>query len=357
MSSSKSKDTKTYRSAAWFGKADKDGGRDHRHHHDGNPHLHGHGDRRRGEPGDHPDRDLFGQRQPRHRGHRRLGHRGPRRHRPLHREADQADEPARHVDYTTENGTAVAGTDYAATSGTLTFNVGGSQSPGRDSPGAEQLDLLPPRAFDLRITSGTNVLLSSPVDEGRIRDDELPAVRVVGGSATEGAGNTIPFTVSLEGPPSTSMTVNYATADQTGANHATASTDYQPTSGSFTFVPGGVMSQSVTVTVNDDSTFEADAEAFDLTATVPANGQSTAGPGVIIDNEAHPPVISIGGGTVVEGDTGHADARLPRDPRPRRRVPGDRPVLDRRTARRPPRATTRRRSTSSSSSRRARPAS
>ncbi|MEP6626070.1 MAG: Calx-beta domain-containing protein, partial [Acidimicrobiia bacterium] len=199
-------------------------------------------------------------------------------------------------------GTALAGTDYTAASGTLTFLAGGSQVQTVNVPVINNSSYAPPRGFNLRATSGTNVLLSTPVDEGRIRDDEVPAIRAQGGTIAE-ANTTLPITVSLEGPTSAPVSVGYSTSDFATANHATAGADYTAKSGTLTFTPGGAMSQTVNVTVIDDTTFEADAESFNFTATNTGNGQAASTTGTITDNEPHPPVISIGDASLVEGDS------------------------------------------------------
>ena len=207
------------------------------------------------------------------------------------------------VAYTTENGTAIAGTDYTAASGTLTFNPGASQTQTVNVGVINNSTYAPPRGLNLHVTSGTNVLLSTPIDEGRIRDDEIPAVRTQGGTVVE--GNTqIPVTVSLAGPPSAPMTVAYGTSDFATANHAIAGADYTATSGTLTFTPGGALSQVVNVPVIDDTLWESDAEGFNFTATNTGNSQASSTTGTIIDNEPHPPVISISNASLVEGDIG-----------------------------------------------------
>ena len=46
--------------------------------------------------------------------------------------------------------------------------------------------------------------------------------------------------------------------------------------------------------VLNDTAWEADAERFAFNATNPANGQTASAPGTILDDEAHPPVVSVG---------------------------------------------------------------
>ena len=58
----------------------------------------------------------------------------------------------------------------------------------------------------------------------------------------------------------------------------------------------------VNVPVLNDSQWEADAERFAFNVTNPANGQIASAPGTILDDEAHPPVVSISNVSVREGE-------------------------------------------------------
>ncbi|MEO6469367.1 MAG: Calx-beta domain-containing protein, partial [Acidimicrobiia bacterium] len=205
------------------------------------------------------------------------------------------------VSYATQDGTATAADDYTAITGTATFLPGGSQVQTVNVTLKNDAIFEPTESFSLKLISATNALIATPSTTGRIRDDEVPAVRVEGGTAIEGAGQ-IPFKVSIEGPTRANVAVNYATSDGTSPNHATAGADYTASSGSLTFVPGGPLVQIVNVPTIGDTVFEADAEQFTFTANNSAVSQTASGPGTIVDDEAHPPVVSIGNAKLVEGD-------------------------------------------------------
>src|SRR4051812_21019711 len=206
------------------------------------------------------------------------------------------------VHYATADGTATAASDYNATSGDLTFNPGGSQLQTVSVPLKNDGVYEPTETFALNLSSATNALIATPSVTGRIRDDEVPQIRVEGGSTAENAGNPVPFKVSIQGPTKSNVTVSYATSNGTAPNHATSGSDYTSTTGNLTFTPGGPLVQTVNVPVIDDTVFEADAESFVFTATNTGNSQSATAPGTIVDNEPHPPVISISDSKVVEGD-------------------------------------------------------
>lgn len=138
-------------------------------------------------------------------------------------------------------------------------------------------------------------------------------VQFVGGSTLaindvnilEGANGTsvANFTVSLSGASSDTVTVNYATANNT----STAGSDYVAASGTLTFTPGQ-LSQTVSVTINGDTTFEP-TESFFVNLTSPVNATLTDNQGVgTITNDDPRPTISINDVSVSEGNSGTTTA-------------------------------------------------
>jgi len=176
------------------------------------------------------------------------------------------------VDFTTQDGTATAGADYDATTGTLTF------APGETSKSVvvrvlddnvfEPFD----ETFRVQLANATNATIADESGTGTIADDEAPPVVSVGDvTVAEGAaGATTPatFTLTLSRPSAVPLTVNYSTADGT-ATHAGAAADYAAvTDGSVTFAPGET-TKTLTVTVNGDDAVEPD-ETFRVDLAVPA---------------------------------------------------------------------------------------
>lgn len=109
------------------------------------------------------------------------------------------------------------------------------------------------------------------------------------GPVTEG-GNSV-FTITKAGTASTSLTVNYATANGT----AVAGSDYTATSGTLTFTTAQT-SQTVSVPTIDDTVVESP-ETFTMTLSAPSGG-ATIGTGTatatINDNDVanQPPVAN-----------------------------------------------------------------
>lgn len=137
-------------------------------------------------------------------------------------------------------------------------------------------------------------------------DDAVPQITVSGASKTEGNSgtSTMNFTVSLSKASAGTVTVQYATADGTATD---ADNDYEPTSGTVTFVPGDV-SETVSVTINGD-TFSEPTENFRLVLSNPSNAvfggtpapATISGTGSIVNDDNSQVRIRINPQTVVEG--------------------------------------------------------
>jgi ribosomal protein L35AE/L33A len=208
------------------------------------------------------------------------------------------------VAYATADGTAVAGGDYTATSGTLTFPAGTTT---RTVSVSVLGDLVsePTETFSLNLSQPANATLARSQGVGTITDnDAVPALSVNDVSVVEGNSGTVAavFTVSLSAPSPLAVTVDYATADGTAA----AGSDYTAKSGTLTFA-AGVTTQTVSVLVTGDTVAEA-AETFTLTLSH-ASGATVAraqGVGTIVDDDGRS--ISINDVSITEGNSGTANA-------------------------------------------------
>ena len=134
------------------------------------------------------------------------------------------------VHYATQDGVATSTNDYFATSGDLTFNPGAPTSQIVNVTLRDDTVYEPTESFSLVLSAPTHALISVGTGSGRIRDNDIPAVRVLGSAVTEGTSAVVPMKISLQGHANVPVTVNYSTADLTEANHAIATADYTPTS-------------------------------------------------------------------------------------------------------------------------------
>ena len=140
------------------------------------------------------------------------------------------------VHYATADGTATAGSDYTAKSGTLTIPAG-STSGTIAVPVIGDTIVEPNETFFVNLSSPTNATIAVAKGTGTIlNDDPHPLLFIHNVSLTEGNSGTknATFTVTLSATSPSNVTVHYATADGT----ATAGSDYVATSGTLT-IPAG----------------------------------------------------------------------------------------------------------------------
>ena len=186
------------------------------------------------------------------------------------------------VNYATQNGTAVAGTDYRAASGKLTF------APGETSKTIE-VAVIGDRVvgadaqFFVNLQGSKNARIADGQAAVTIADDE-PYVFVHGVYAPEGNSGSTPFafTVNLTVPYDRAVSVDYATAD----GSATAGSDYAAAAGTLTFAPGET-SKTVTVLVNGDTLAEP-TETFSFDLGNPSGNAAIswgAGTGTVVDDD------------------------------------------------------------------------
>ena len=149
------------------------------------------------------------------------------------------------------------------------------------------------------------------------RTGELPTLAIDDVSVAEGdAGTTdATFTVSLSAASDDEVTVDFATA----AGSATASADFDAASGTLTFAPGET-EQTISITVNGDTTFEPDETFFvTLSDAVGATITTSDATGTILNDDPPPnaaPVAIDDTATVVEDSVANAVDVLANDSDP-----------------------------------------
>ena len=188
--------------------------------------------------------------------------------------------------YTTANGTAVAGKDYVAKSGTLTFSVGQTSRRIGVKVKGDDLDEFNER-FTVKLSKPAGATISRKTGTVTIRDDDpAPGVRIEDVSVTEGpagATTTVKVPVRLSAKSGKTVTVGYATRDGT----ATAGSDYTATSGTLTFAPGQT-TKHVAVTIVGDGVHEGD-ESFTVKLGSPKNVTVARGTATVTIVDADPP--------------------------------------------------------------------
>jgi parallel beta-helix repeat protein len=193
------------------------------------------------------------------------------------------------VNYTTASGTALAGSDFVAQSGTITFS---------DGETAKTIQILVTGDNTPELDESFSVILSNPfsaaIADGSglvtIKNDDLAGVfSVQGGSVLEGDSNidyaesgSLPFNVTLAQALGQPTTVNYS---------------FGPQVGQLTFASGET-SKTVWYSFFGDNEPEQD-EVVYLNIISPFTGDQVArGFGTIVNNDTH---VRVSGGSILEG--------------------------------------------------------
>ncbi len=190
--------------------------------------------------------------------------------------------------YTSSDGSAGAGVDYAAQNGTLTFNAGDTSKDisipiGTDNAVEED------ETFSLSITNTADgadpIVVTVTIVDDDLSPTAMPAVSVSDGTPVRegdtGQKNAV-FTIRLESKIPRHVTVRYATKNGT----ATAGSDYTAVSGMLTF-PANEDVRTVTVPVSGDKAVENN-EDFTLELTDPTSAKlgKNIGRAIIIEDDA-----------------------------------------------------------------------
>jgi predicted CxxxxCH...CXXCH cytochrome family protein len=209
-----------------------------------------------------------------------------------------SDTPAT-VDWATVPGTATAGNDYVAASGTLTF--------GPATPAAVVVEILgdhvdePDEEFSIVLSNPQGLTLGDATGTVTLTNDDVPPdVSVSPCYVVEGTGssNACVFQVSLSLESGKPIEVPYATQDGT----ATAGNDYAAGAGTLSLAPGTVQ-VPLPITITADSLPEID-ETFAVALGTPVNatvlqGQAQA---VILDDDGSSSQLELTHGATLTAD-------------------------------------------------------
>ena len=210
------------------------------------------------------------------------------------------------VDWATANGTATAGSDYIAASGTVSFDGTG---PDKTKTATVLINgdttAETNETFTVNITNpqpAAGIVIDTPSATQTIADDDSSASFAIGDvTAAEGnaGSSTFSFAVTKTGSTGFTTSVNFATTDGTAT---VADGDYAPTSGTLSFLPGDT-TKNVDVTVNGDTKHET-GETFtvDLSGAVNASIADNQGVGTIT-NDDQVPDISVDDQVTAEGNS------------------------------------------------------
>ena len=212
------------------------------------------------------------------------------------------------VDVTTLDGTARAGSDYAAAATTLTFAPGQTRQTFSvgilDDTVTELTETL--RA---QLSNARGATLRDATAIGTIRDDDLdsapatpPTISIADYATEEGDAELthMRIPVTLSKATTETVTVRYRTADVTG----TADVDYERLDGILTFAPGETR-QTIHAHINGDTAFEP-TESYRILLSAPVGATIADGDGLvtITNDDAATPAGGTGLDYRVDNDWG-----------------------------------------------------
>jgi VCBS repeat-containing protein len=208
------------------------------------------------------------------------------------------------VNFNTVDGTALAGSDYTAASGTLTFNEGESEQNIAVST-INDTDVEIPENFTAELTGFTTLANANIANNSGactiLVDDAYDISIADSADVTEGDSASFAVNITPAVVTGDTVTVDFTTVDGT----ALAGSDYTATGGTLTFI-AGQSTQNILVNTTDDGDVEIP-EVF----TVELTGGSTLASGNILDSTGacnitsdDPYAISVGDSAdVAEGDS------------------------------------------------------
>jgi hypothetical protein len=213
---------------------------------------------------------------------------------------DPSDLPVT-IEFATTDVTALAGQDYVATAGTLTFEPGETTKTIDVVVRGDLLDEYT-ETFRVILDSPTNASLSDGQATGAItNDDPTPSLTIADVTQAEGSSGSaaMTFTLRLSAPSGKDVAVYFRTDDGT----ARAGSDYVSTYGFYHFAVGQAelaIAVPVLGDTRDEATETFGVRSFHPSNVVIADGQAV---GTILDDDS-PPTLTIGDVTQAEGRSG-----------------------------------------------------
>lgn len=183
------------------------------------------------------------------------------------------------VNYATANGTALAGSDYTSSTGTLQWNAGDAAPKTLSVPISQDTEVEGDETFSVTLSAPTGgATVGSPATATVTILDNPPAGLLQFQSATfqvtEGAPSAAITVVRVNGSGG-AVSVNYATAG--AGSTATAGSDYAASSGTLSWATGASGARQFAIPIIDDAVAEP-AETVQIQLSNPTGGAQLGTP-------------------------------------------------------------------------------
>ena len=203
------------------------------------------------------------------------------------------------VNFATANGTATAGTDFVARTGTISWAANDTADKTISVTVNVDTAVEADENFFVNLSSPTGAILVKSQGVGTIQNDDTN-VAINNVSITQGNSGTktLNFTVTRTGLTSGASSVKFATANGT----ATAGSDYVGKSGTVSWAAGDKSAKTISITINGDTTVEPNETFFvNLSSATGATIATAKGIGTILNNAT---ALAINNVSITEGDSG-----------------------------------------------------
>lgn len=190
------------------------------------------------------------------------------------------------VEFATANGTALAGEDYVAKTGFLTWRAGDTSARTIAVTINGDTKIESDETFLVNLSNPGGLTLNNTSATGTIKNDDT-AIKISDASITEGNSGTktLNFTVTRTGLTSIASSVKFATANGT-TKPATAGSDYVAKTGTVSWAANDTASKTISITINGDTTVEANETFFvNLSGAIGATIADAQGLGTITNDD------------------------------------------------------------------------
>lgn len=209
------------------------------------------------------------------------------------------------VGATTADGTALAGSDYTATTTTVNFADNDAAAKTLNVPIINDTAVEPNETFGVTLSGPTGSATLGAVTSATVTivsDDVNPPgsvqLSVASTSVNEAAG-TVTLTVSRGGGTGGAVSVDYATA----GGSAVSGVDFTSSSGTLTWADGDGADKTIVVPIINDADYEP-VETFTVTLSNPQGGAALGGlatttVSILSDDNPNVPTLSMFGGLLL----------------------------------------------------------
>ncbi len=202
------------------------------------------------------------------------------------------------VKYSTENGTARAGTDFVTSSGTLNWPDGDTASKSISVTILDDAAAEGDEGFTIMLsnpTGGATIPFLGGGQLVRILDNDAGLGFASSAASIREAGGSVSLVVSRSGAANGAVSVRYATS----SGSATAGSDFTSASGTLNWADGDTADKTIAVNIMNDTTDETN-ETFTVTLSDPsagtALGSNSSATVTIVDDDAPAGGDGSGGG-------------------------------------------------------------